>query len=88
MPRAADEHPGAPFGWLDVDRIARTLAQAHPSTDPLTLRFTNLRRLVEELPGFAPDPAHPVNEKILETIQMAWREEREDLGLDEDDDED
>lgn len=88
MPRAADEHPDTPFGWLNVDRIARTLAQTHPSTDPLTLRFTNLRRLVEELPGFTPEQAHPVNEKILETIQMAWREEREELGQDEDDEQD
>lgn len=86
MPQASDDKPGSPFGWLDVDRIAMMLVATHPKTDPLTLRFTALRGLVEQLPGFAPDPAHPVNEKILETIQMKWREEREDLGLDLEDD--
>ena len=65
------------FGWLDVDEIAIRLHEAHPKTDPLTLRFTALRALVETLEGFTPDPDHPVNEKILETIQMAWHDERE-----------
>jgi FeS assembly protein IscX len=65
------------FGWLDVDEIAIRLHEAHPEVDPLSLRFTALRGLVEKLPGFAPDPDHPVNEKILETIQMAWHDERE-----------
>lgn len=75
-----------PMGWLDVDRIGEALFEAHPKVDPLTLRFVELRRLVEALPGFTPDPKHPVNEKILETIQMAWHEEREDVAGDEDED--
>lgn len=65
------------YGWLDVHRIAEELADAYPPStpagrDPLKLRFVELRAMVEKLPGFAPDPAHPVNEKILEAIQMAW----------------
>lgn len=71
------------FHWLDVRRIAEELADRHPELDPLTVRFTDLRRLVEALPGFAPDPKHPVNERILETIQMNWHEEREDLRSDD-----
>ncbi len=63
------------FGWLDVDHIAETLAAAHPGLNPLSLRFVALRGLVEALPGFHEEAGHPVNEKILETIQMRWHEE-------------
>lgn len=69
---------GNSYHWLDVDRIAEELADAHPSRDPLSVRFTELRELVKALPGFAERPGHPVNEKILETIQMKWLEERGD----------
>lgn len=74
------------FHWLDVDRIGEELAERHPDRDPLTVRFTELRALVEALPGFAPEPGHPVNERILEAIQARWIEEREDRADDEDDD--
>lgn len=69
--------------WLDVDLIAEALFAAHPATDPLTIRFTELRRMVEALPDFEPRPGHPVNEKILETIQMRWHEERSDAPRDD-----
>lgn len=74
---------GRSFGWLDVQRIAEELADRHPTTDPYTVRFTDLRTLVEALPGFEPDPKHPVNEKILETIQVNWADEREGLAPDD-----
>lgn len=70
------------FGWLEVDRIAEELADAHPGVDPLRVRFTELRAMVEKLKGFEADPEHPVNEKILEAIQMSWNGER--LDRDED----
>lgn len=38
-------------------------------------RFTDLRRWVCELSGFAGDPERS-NEQILEAIQLAWLEER------------
>lgn len=66
------------FGWLEVDRIGEELTDAHPDVDPLKVRFTELRAMVEKLPGFKPDPDHPVNEKILEAIQMSWNGERSD----------
>ena len=69
---------GRSFGWLEVDRIAEGLADAHPGVDPLTIRFTDLRRMVEALPGFREEPGHPVNERILEVIQMSWRGEKLD----------
>lgn len=74
----------ATFGWLDVDRIGEELASAHPGRDPFSVRFTELRGMVEKLPGFREEAGHPVNEKILETIQTRWHEEKEDLAADED----
>lgn len=73
-----------PLGWLDTDEIALRLHEAHPRVDPLTLRFTALRAMIEQLPGFKPDPDHPVNEKILETIQALWHDERVGTKRDED----
>lgn len=73
------------FGWLEVDLIAERLAEVNPGTDPLTVKFVDLRRMVQGLPGFQEQAGHSVNEKILETIQMLWHEEFEDLKTDEDD---
>ena len=57
--------------------IAIALADIHPQIDPKTIRFTDLHRWVLALPGFD-DAADRSNEKILETIQMAWHEEFQD----------
>lgn len=59
--------------WQDADEIGYQLWEKFPDQDPLQVRFTDLHRLVAELPGFADDPAAS-NEKILEAIQMAWLE--------------
>lgn len=64
------------IGWTDVRDIAIALIERHPEIDPLTLRFTELHRMVLELDGFSGD-AKASNEKILEAIQMAWLDERE-----------
>jgi FeS assembly protein IscX len=56
--------------WTDFEDIAIALADAHPTVDPLTVRFTELRGWVIELPGFNDDPAGS-NERRLEAIQMA-----------------
>lgn len=74
------------FGWTDIEDIAIGLYEAHPDRDPFTIRFTELRELVEALDGFEADPDHNVNEQILEAIQVAWREEIEDTGADAADD--
>jgi FeS assembly protein IscX len=66
------------FHWLDVDRIGEELFDAHPDVDPLQVKFVDLRRFVTELEGFEEQPGHPVNERILEAIQMAWYEESKD----------
>ena len=62
------------FTWLDAEDIGILLQEKFPETDPLTVRFTDLRQYVIELPGFADDPAKS-NESKLEAIQMAWHEE-------------
>ena len=60
--------------WTDTLEIAMALAEAHPEVDPATIRFTELRRQVLALPGFADDPARS-GERILEAIQQAWIDE-------------
>ena len=57
--------------WFDADEIGFLLSEKFPDTDPLAVRFTDLRDRVMKLDGFADDPAAS-NERILETIQMAW----------------
>lgn len=63
--------------WTDSEEIGIQLQELHPETDPLTVRFTDLHKLVTAIPGFAGDPAKS-NEGILEGIQMAWLEEYND----------
>ncbi len=62
--------------WTDVREIAIALAERHPEVKPLEVRFTDLHRWVQELPGFADDPGRS-NEKVLEAIQMAWLDEKD-----------
>ncbi len=63
--------------WSDVHEIAFRLYEAEPELDPLTLRFTDLHQKIVSLEGFSSDPMDS-NEGILEAIQMAWVDERED----------
>lgn len=76
------------FSWTDIDEIAYQLTEQRPDDDPLTVKFTALRAMVEGLDGFAPDPGQSVNEQLLEAIQQAWIEEKEDADADADRDED
>jgi FeS assembly protein IscX len=63
--------------WNDAESIGIALFEKHPDIDPLTVRFTDLHKMVFELEGFADDPAKS-NEAKLEAIQMAWHEEYSD----------
>ena len=63
--------------WQDTEEIGIRLLEAHPETDPLTVRFTDLHKWIVELPDFK-DDAQKSNEKLLEAIQMAWHEEYQD----------
>lgn len=60
--------------WTDTLDIAIALCDTHPDIDPLTVRFTDLREWVMNLPEFDDDPAR-CGEKVLEAIQMAWIDE-------------
>ena len=60
--------------WDQAEDIALELAEKFPDVDPLTVRFTDLRKWVTELDRFGDDPAKS-NEGRLEAIQMAWVEE-------------
>ena len=60
--------------WQDTEDIAIALAERHPDTDPLTVRFTDLHRWVTELPGFVDHPKASTGGKLV-AIQMTWLEE-------------
>ena len=63
--------------WDDAEDIGYALAQKFPGKNPLEVRFTDLHRMIVELPGFDDDPSESTEGK-LEAIQMAWNEEFED----------
>jgi FeS assembly protein IscX len=63
------------MNWTDTRDIGILLFEKFPDLDPLTLRFTDLHKMVCELDGFS-DDAKKSNEKILESIQMCWLDER------------
>jgi FeS assembly protein IscX len=65
------------YGWENAEEIGIQLQEKFPETDPLTVRFTDMHKMVTGLPGFTGDPAKS-NEGILEAIQMAWLEEFND----------
>ncbi len=62
--------------WTDTLDIAIELDEAHPEVDPRYIRFTDLHTWVCALENFEDDPEKS-NEKILESIQMNWIEEKE-----------
>lgn len=62
--------------WTDTLDIAIELCETYPDVDPLSVRFTDLRQWVLDLPEFNDDPER-CGEKVLEAIQMAWISERD-----------
>ena len=62
--------------WIDVESIAVSLEKNYPEQDIFNTRFTDLRLMILKLPDFD-DDSNRCNEKILEAIQLAWNEERE-----------
>jgi FeS assembly protein IscX len=63
--------------WTEAEEIGMALFEAHPAVDPLTVRFTQLREWVLQIPTFSDDPSSS-NEARLEAIQMVWHEEWKD----------
>ena len=62
--------------WTDVQDIAIELVERYPDIDPKSIRFTDLRQKVLDLPGFD-DAAERSGERVLEAIQQAWIDETE-----------
>jgi len=62
--------------WTDTLDIAIELDEAHPDVDPRYVRFTDLHDWVCKLKNFDDDPEKS-NEKILESIQMNWIDEKD-----------
>ena len=67
----------AELHWDDAEEIGYQLADAHPTINPLEVRFTELHKMVTGLATFVDDPKKSTEGK-LEAIQMAWNEEFED----------
>jgi FeS assembly protein IscX len=63
--------------WDDADDIGLMLADKFPKQNPLEVRFTDLHRMIIELPTFVDDTSKS-SEGKLEAIQMAWYEEYQD----------
>ncbi len=65
--------------WSDAEDLAILLHERFPQVNPLTVRFTDLRAWVTQLPEFGDDPAAS-SEGKLEAIQMAWLDEYRSAG--------
>ena len=63
--------------WNDAEDLGIALYEANPKLDPLTVRFTDLHKMVIALPEFEDEPEKS-SEGKLEAIQMAWYEEWKD----------
>ena len=62
--------------WTDAREIAILLEATYANVDNVNLRFTDLHKWIISLEDFDDDP-NSSNEKILESIQMAWIDERD-----------
>lgn len=63
--------------WNDAEDIGIALFENFPDIDPLTVRFTDLHKMVMDLDNFDGEPEKS-SEGKLEAIQMAWLEEYRD----------
>ncbi|QRN41212.1 MAG: Fe-S cluster assembly protein IscX [Neisseriaceae bacterium] len=60
--------------WSDINDIATYLADQHPEIEPQQIRFSQLRKLILEIPEFDDKPEY-CGERILEAVQQAWIDE-------------
>ena len=63
--------------WVDSLEIAIELDETYPDVDPKTVNFVDLRQWIMDLDDFDDDPEHS-GERILEAVQLAWIEEKQD----------
>lgn len=62
------------MNWQDKEEIGIALYEKYPDLDPLTVRFTDLHKMILDIPEFDGD-ARASTEAKLEAIQMAWLDE-------------
>jgi FeS assembly protein IscX len=60
--------------WTDADDIALLLQKTYPDVDPQSLRFPQLKDMLEALPG-GKEARGGLDDAMLEAIQAAWQEE-------------
>lgn len=60
--------------WDATYAIAMALLDTHPDTSPVDVGLSELAEMIQNLPGFADDPAM-VTERMLIDIQLVWFEE-------------
>jgi FeS assembly protein IscX len=75
-PAPKKETSSMKLDWHSTEELGIRLHEKFPDVDPLTVRFTDLHKHVCALEGFAGDPKKS-NEKLLESIQMAWLDEHQ-----------
>jgi FeS assembly protein IscX len=63
--------------WRDVDDIALDLVEQYPNVDPMSVKSSELKKMVTGLPTFGDDP-NAATDRLLEAIQAAWYDEYED----------
>ncbi len=63
--------------WVDSLEIAIELDETYPDVDPKSVNFVDLRQWIMDLDDFDDDPEHS-GERILEAVQLAWIEEKQD----------
>jgi FeS assembly protein IscX len=66
------------LNWNDFREVGEMLFERYDTLDPLTVRFTDMRKWILDLDTFE-GKADESNEKLLEAIQMAWYEEWKDI---------
>ncbi len=67
----------AELRWDDAEDLGIELSEKFPEKNPLEVRFTDLHKMITELPTFVDDPQKS-SEGKLEAIQMSWYEEWQD----------
>jgi len=65
------------LSWENHREIGELLFEKYDTLNPLSVRFTDMHKWIQDLEGFSGKPEDS-NEKKLEAIQMAWYQEWKD----------
>ena len=70
------------LNWNDFRELGEMLFEKYDTLNPLSVRFTDMKKWIMDLEGFEGKPDES-NEKLLEAVQMAWYEDWKDIYGDE-----